>query len=277
MASSISTDRQTLHRSLPALTLQAVGASLRAKMRERLAYMGGGSILVWVALPIFQLAIAGLIYRGIRPDLLRYSVVGIAASTFIFNSQYYIGEILDGERIRGTLVGLFLAPCPRLSWLTGFALGGLLETTIAAAASVVFGMLVFGVRFHPNWPALAVTFPLFLAALWGLGFVFSAVGLILKRSNDLSNLLSPFIFLLGGIYYPVALLPLWLRYPAEALPLGYGMQAMADAALHDAPITSLGGQLLPLAAFAVALPAVGVLTFAWLERLIRERGELDLY
>jgi ABC-2 type transport system permease protein len=237
----------------------------------------GGYIINWLAIPVFQLAIAELVYRGVRPDLLGYVVVGVAASTFIFNSQYYVGEILDGERIHGTLAGLFLAPCPRIAWLAGFAFGGLADTFLAAAAGIAFGMVVFGVRFHPAYPALILSFLLFFASLWGLGFIFSAIGLVLKRSNDLSNLLSPFIFLLGGIYYPISLLPLWLRIPAHALPFGYGMQAMADASLHHAGIGTLADQLLPLAGFAVSLPVLGVLAFGWVERKVRARGELELY
>lgn len=260
------------------VSAQALYASWRAFMKQRLARVGTLSyVAIWVALPVFQLAVTGLIYRGVRPGLLSYSVVGVAASSFIFNTLYYVGQMLDEERINGTLVGLFLAPCPRFSWLIGFALGGLVETLLAAASTVIFGMLAFGVRFDPDYPALIVSFLLYLASLWGLGFVFSAIGLIIKRSNDLANLISPFTTLLGGVYFPVALLPLWLQIPARCLPIGYGVQAMAGAALHHAGFDALAPQLLPLACFAAALPLIGVQVFNWLERGVRQRGELDLY
>jgi hypothetical protein len=55
------------------------------------------------------------------------------------------------------------------------------------------------------------------------------------------------------------------------------MQALADAALHRATIAKLAPQLLPLAAFAIALPIAGLFAFRWVERTVRERGELDLY
>ncbi len=206
-----------------------------------------------------------------------YAVVALAANAFVFNTIYFIGEILDRERIKGTLIGLFLAPCPRLSWLTGFALVGVVETALSASVALAFGRVALGVRFDPNWPALALALTLFLSALWGLGLVFSAIGLYIKKANPLSNLISPFMILLGGVYYPVALLPDPLRWLARGLPLGYGMQALADAALYDRGVRDLAPQLLPLAAFAVALPVAGVLAFGWLERLVRVRGELDLY
>jgi ABC-2 type transport system permease protein len=261
-----------------AADLRAVAASMRAKAAERLYTAGlGGYLLIWMLRPIFTLSIAALIYQHGRPDLVRYTVVTIAADSLVFSTIYYIGEILDRERINGTLVALFLAPCARVSWLTGFALVGLAETGLMAAAILVFGRLAFDVRLDPNFPAVLLTLVLFIAALGGLGFVFSAFGLLLKKANPLSNVIYPFTILLGGVYVPVALLPDWLRYPARALPLGYGMQAMADASLNHAGIRALAPQLLPLAAFALVLPVVGIATFRWLERLVRQRGELDLY
>ncbi len=264
---------------------QALGGSWRAMIAERLGHDGLlGYFAIWVVRPIFEIGIVALILRSAqddtgsgRPDLLAYAVVALAANAFVFNTIYFIGEILDRERIKGTLIGLFLAPCPRLSWLTGFALVGVVETALSASVALAFGRVALGVRFDPNWPALALALTLFLSALWGLGLVFSAIGLYIKKANPLSNLISPFMILLGGVYYPVALLPDPLRWLARGLPLGYGMQALADAALYDRGVRDLAPQLLPLAAFAVALPVAGVLAFGWLERLVRVRGELDLY
>lgn len=260
------------------LAWQATAASWRAMLAERLGHGGLlGYLAIWVIGPVFQIAIAALIYGAGQPALLRYAVVALSANTVVFSTIYFVGEILDRERMKGTLIGLFLAPCPRFAWLTGFALVGAVETALAAAVGLAFGRFALGVRFAPNWPALALTLILFLAALWGIGIVFSAIGLYLKKANPFSNLVSPFMVLLGGVYFPVALLPDPLRWLARCLPLGYGMQALADAALYGAGIRALAPQLLPLAGFALALPAAGVLAFAWLERLVRRRDELDLY
>lgn len=259
------------------LALQGVAASWRAKLIERMQINGmAGYLLIWLVQPIVQMSMFALVYRA-RPDLLRYAVVGIAAQAFIFNAIFYLGEILDRERISGTLPALFLAPCPRLGWLGGFALVGLFETLLVVAAGLLFGHLALGVAFDPDVPAVLLTLLLFIAALWGLGCIFSAIGLVIKKSNQFSNLVFPFVILLGGVYYPVALLPDWLRYPARTLPLGYALQALAGALLDHAGIIDLAPHLLPLAGFALALPVAGALAFRWLDRLVRERGELDVY
>lgn len=261
-----------------AALFSAMLASWQAKVRERMHERGlAGYLAIWMLRPIFEISLAGLIYGSGHHDLVRYSVVALAANAFVFNTIFYIGEILDGERIRGTLLGLFLAPCSRFAWLSGFTLVGVVETVLVAAVALAFGHFAFHVPFDPNYPALALSLVLFFASLWGLGFVFSAVGVLLKKANQLSNVIFPIATLLGGIYYPVARLPIWLRVPARALPLGYGTQALASATLDHASIRTLAPQLLPLAAFALVLPVAGVLAFNWLERLVREQGELDLY
>ncbi len=83
--------------------------------------------------------------------------------------------------------------------------------------------------------------------------------------------------LLGGVQYPVALLPDWLRIPSRLLPFGYGFEALAAASLDHASLADLTSRLIPLTGFAIALPVAGIITFNWLERVVRARGELDLY
>jgi ABC-2 type transport system permease protein len=190
---------------------------------------------------------------------------------------YYNGEILDREREKGTLVALFMAPCTRAAWLSGFILAGLIQTVSMMIVSLLFGWLVFGVTFDPNLPALVVALILFVSALWGTGLILAGIGLVLKRANAFSNLVWPFVVLLGGVYFPVAELPDGARQIARVLPFGYGIQAIADATLHDASLADIAGDLLPLTAFALVLPLAGIAAFSALERLVRVRGELDLY
>lgn len=257
---------------------RAARAAWLTMLRERFYDYGrGGYFAIWVIRPMFDLAIAALIYAGGRADLIPYLVVALTANSVVWTTLFWVGEILDRERMRGTLLPLFLTPCSRLSWLIGFAAAGIVETGTAAVGVAVVGSLLFDVRFNPNVVALAVTIPLYVLSLAGLGLLLSAIGLVIKKANQLANLVFPFITLLGGVYYPVAELPTALRIPARALPLGYGMEALAAAALNHAPLHALLPSLLPLAGFAIALPVLGAIAFRVLERLVRRRGEIDLY
>src|SRR3954471_8470524 len=107
LATSTSTKRGepgALHLVFASLT-----ASFRAMFAERLTHGGVlGYLVGWVALPLFQIAVVAMIYGKGHRDLLNYAVVALAANTCIFTTIYFVGEILDRERVKGTLVGLFL-------------------------------------------------------------------------------------------------------------------------------------------------------------------------
>src|SRR3954451_12007416 len=95
-AISISTERPAA-----LLALQAAWATWRALSIERFRAWGlGGYMLVWLVQPIFSVAVAALIYGSSRRELLDYAVIGVAANALVINSIFYIGEILDRERVK---------------------------------------------------------------------------------------------------------------------------------------------------------------------------------
>lgn len=258
--------------------LMAAIAAWRAMMIERWDDYGrGGYFAIWAIRPLFDLGIAALIYAGGRHGLVPYVVVAMSANVITWTAVFWVGEILDRQRQNGTLVSLFVTPCARLSWLLGYAGAGLVQMLSAALATLLCGTLVFGVRFDVHLGSLLLAGSLFLIALTGLGLILSGIGLVLKKANQLANLVFPVMTLLGGVYYPVVELPTPLRILARGLPLGYGMEAISGAALHHAGPVALAPALIPLALFAIVLPLVGAIVFHLLGRLVRQRGELDLY
>jgi hypothetical protein len=252
-------------------------ASWRAKFLEVLAWAGaGGEFVTWIVFPAFPVMIIGLIYRSARPDLLGYVVVAAAANTVAQNLTMYLTNLLDDERMNGTLVGLFLAPCPRYSWLIGFTLGGIVDTILARSWSWDWGFWPFVCRCIRISRTDRHGYPV-LDCDWRSGLHPHRARADAEGWGTLSNLVFPIFAFLGGVWYPVALLPIWLQIPARCLPLGYGMQALASAALHHTGVRDLAAQLIPLTGFAIGLPILGIWMFSFVEKRIRIRGELDLY
>ncbi|CAN5626788.1 ABC transporter permease [soil metagenome] len=245
--------------------------------RERWYLYGRTYAFDWMIRPIFELSIAALIYLRAGSEQVSYVVVALAASMLLFSAIYFVGEILDRERIKGTLPGLFLTPCRRTSWMAGYAFAGVLETVGRITVVLLAGYVLFGVRFDPNYLALAVVLPVFLLTLSGVALVLSGIGLLIKRANALSNLVSPFLILLGGVYFPVSSLPDSLRYIARALPIGYGMDAITAIVISHASLSDVQSSLIPMLGFAVASPVIGLVAFDRLDALVRRRGEVDIY
>ncbi len=259
-----------------AATLRIMAASASAVGRTKVKTSGPlFYALIWVMFPVFNLLIVGLVYRE-RPALRDYAIVGGAALALLFGMLFSAGELLDGERERGTLGNLLLAPCSRYAWLGGFQVFAIAEALATAALTLLTGAMLFGISLDVAPLTLLLTMALFVACMWGFSMVAGAIGVAIRDANQISNLLFTPIVLVAGTMYPIALMPDWLRIPARMLPFGYGIQAMVDALTKGASVGDVLPLLLPLAGFAVALPLLGVAAFRRVEVLARRNGTLEL-
>ncbi len=214
--------------------------------RTRIQGMGVlGYGLTWLTLPIMEMLLLTFIYRN-DPVLLEYAVVASAGSAMLFALLFNAGEILDGERSRGTLGNLFLAPLPRYVWLSGFQAFALIETVINATLAVAFGAWAFNVSLSVNVPTVAVVVLLMTSALWGISLILGSIGIVVRNANFVSNLLFPFLSLIAGTMYPVGLMPDWVRIPARCLPFSYGIEGLVAGLARNASVTDIWRTLLPL-------------------------------
>lgn len=232
-------------------------------------------ILSWLMWPLFNMIFVAYLYHG-NADLRNYAIVASSGHAILMGLVFNSGEMLDGARRQGFLGTLFLSPLPRYVWIGGYQLVALLETTFNAVMSVGLGVIVFGVDLDVNLPSLLVTLALMTIALWGASMILSSIGLYTRNANFLSNLVMPFMTLLSGSMYPVDRMPDWIRIPARLLPFAYGNEALFGALTRDASIASLDSKLLPLAVFAIILPALGIAMFRRAERSVRRWGTLEL-
>ena len=232
-------------------------------------------LLTLCGLPIFSLILTALIYRE-NETLRDYAVVAGAGTSFLFIMLFSGGENLEGERQRGTLASLFIAPSSRLSWLLGFQLSAAYEAIFVAIVTVSLGVAIFGTPVSINPISLVVTILLMVVCLWGLGMVLSAIGTAVRAANQLSNMLFGILTPLSGSLFPISEAPAWLRIPARCLPFGYGIDALVGAITKDATVVALKGDLLPLLGFAIGLPVLGAVSFRLLDRYARQQGHLDM-
>ncbi len=232
-------------------------------------------VLVFMGFPLFQLLMIALIYRE-NPALQDYAVIAGVGTAFIFAMLFVGGEVMEGERERGTLGNLFVSPAPRYAWLLGFQLSSTLEAMLSAMLTLVLGIAIFGTSLSVNGPSLIVTLFLLILCMWGISMMTSAVGTAIRNANQLSNLLFPILTPLAGTMFPIAAMPDWLRIPARCLPFGYGMQALVDAMTKNASLMEIRDDLLPLAGFAILLPVLGALAFGRLDMYARVQGHLEM-
>jgi ABC-2 type transport system permease protein len=148
-------------------------------------------------------------------------------------------------------LNLFASPLTISEYVTGLVLASIATSVIGLTVMLALAVPVFGLSFF----ALGSHLALFLAVLYGfgvaLGILASAMVLRFGPASEwlvwpIPALLSPFC----GVFYPLTVLPQWMRGAAYLLPPSYVFEGMR-ALLAGRPFETL--------------PALGALTLAALE------------
>ncbi|MBN1584107.1 MAG: ABC transporter permease, partial [Anaerolineae bacterium] len=129
----------------------------------------------------------------------------------------------------------------------GKLLGGMVFGLVTTAVVLVIALLWFGVV-HVNWLLLILTMILAASAFAALGVLISVSVKEVFEAQTLANAFRFPMMFLGGVFVPVASLPLWLQIVARALPLTYAVEALRTA-LNGGDLAWAALDLLILAVF----------------------------
>lgn len=230
-------------------------------------------VLVMIFLGLFLGAsyLAGVPIRG--PHLSAV-VLGYVIWTVAMAAVSDMGFELQNEAQNGTLEQVFLTPqSTGLIMLVRDAVSVVFFLVPMAVILVVLALLT-GARLVVS-PLDLVPLALCLITAWGLGLVVAAGAVLLKRLNQVLNLLQ--FLLLFVIMAPIAQLPGAWHAVAAVLPLE-GAVGLLNHLMVPGPIGPGSGALLLEAAINAALwLAAGAWLFARADGLARSRGILAHY
>lgn len=244
---------------------------------------------IWIVqetiLPILSVAAFAYCYRafGAPEQFVGYVLLGAALAAFWFNVLWSMGAHLYWERDSGNLELYILSPAPMMGILAGMALGGLITTTVRAAAILICGILVFQVPIDfSRWPLALAAFLLTLTALYGMGMMFASLFLLWGREAwHIANLLQEPVFLLSGQNFPVRIfmnLPLIVLGASLLIPLTAGMDALRQLLMpvHGTGLFSVPVELALLAVLSLLFLAFARVMLSWVERKARAEGRLTV-
>lgn len=243
-----------------------------------------GALATLANLAVFYF-IGKLFGGALAPQLEPY---GTGYFTYVFTALAFFGYIGTGagsyagrlrqEQTQGTLEAELSTPLGVLPFLAAMSAWNFLFATFELLVYALAGIFIFNLDFSAaNWPAAALVFVLSAACFAALGILSSCFVVLFKRGNPLAWVLNNFEGLLGGIYFPVAVLPGWLLAVSNLLPVTYAVRAFQLAVHKGAGFAQLKGDLLTLAAFDLALLPAAVWLFGLSVRRARRNGTLGEY
>ena len=207
-----------------------------------------------------------------------FVLIGIAFSSYFGVGLSSFANNLRQAQTTGTLEAMLTTPTSISAIIWASALWDYLLTTLKVVVYLAIGGLWLHVDFnHGNVIAALVILVLTLLSFSSIGIIAASFVMVLKRGDPIAWFLNTLSGLLGGVYYPLDVMPGWMRWLAGWLPITYALQAMRLALLQGASTVSLLPQLLTLAAFGVVLFPLSLIAFRYAVRRAKLEGSLSHY
>lgn len=205
-------------------------------------------------------------------DFVRYYLIGIAYWGYVESVWSSIFAMREHMRT-GRLEELLLTPMKAWEYILGWSALAIALTTVSSLPLVVLAVAVGIVK--AGLSQLLLSLLVFIASMvasFGLAFALFGATLVVKEGDELVSLIGNAAPLLGGLYFPIHLLPGPLKSMALAFPFTWGVDLIRALLVGSKTMLAPKTELLLLPALSVTYLLLGILTYRLLERKMRRRG-----
>jgi len=204
-----------------------------------------------------------------------YSLVGFIFFDYLNAALDSFDRSLLEARDTGTLEPLLVTQVSLPVILAGSAVYPFAATTLRIVVYLGWGAALFHFPLgRANWVGVIVVLLATLLAFSGLGVLSAAYLLLFKRGNPAKWFLLGISSVVGGMLFPVSILPEWLQFIARINPITYALEAMRAVLLGGASLFAIGRPLLVLLVFGAILLPASMVCFAWTLRRTKTTGTL---
>jgi ABC-2 type transport system permease protein len=194
-------------------------------------------------------------------DYFAFVLIGLAFSGYFgVGLQGFAGTIREAQTT-GTLEAMLLTPTRLSTIVLSSSIYDYGFVTFQVLVYLVMGALLFGVEINGNLPAALVILVLTIIAMTAVGIIAASFIMVLKRGDPVTWLFNSLGLLLGGVYYPVSLMPEWLQKLSWLLPITYSLDGMRRALLTNASFAELMPNIVALLIFSVVLVPASLYIF----------------
>lgn len=207
-----------------------------------------------------------------------FVLIGVAFTDYLSVSLGSFSSQIRSAQMTGTLEALLVTPTSISTILFSSTLYNFLFTSIRTIFYLITGILLSGINlFFTSISAFLITMVLTILAFSGIGLLSAAFIIVFKQGSPISWVIGTASGLLGGVFYPVTVLPSWLKPYAYLLPITYALEAMRQVLLNGATFLIIYKEILALSIFVVVLLPLGLIAFGYGLKLARKEGSLIHY
>ncbi len=209
-------------------------------------------------------------------DYFSFAVVGVAFSSLLGMFQEGLSSVVRSAQVSGTLEALLVTPASIPTVLFGSSLYSLILQVFRTVLHLGVALVFFGMTLgRVNVPGVFAVGALTVLCFLGVGILSASFILVYKTGNPFGWILGTVSGLLGGVVFPVALLPPWIRWVSSLLPVTYALDGMRKSLLASASFAEVLPDIAALAVFNIILLPASLLAFRLAVRKAKRDGTLS--
>ncbi|MDY6971710.1 MAG: ABC transporter permease [Thermodesulfobacteriota bacterium] len=207
-----------------------------------------------------------------------FVLIGIAVQNYLFVALNSFSAGLRESQLSGTLEAVLAAPVELPAFLVGSTAYSFVLNSLRILVYLAVGSLLFKVKLDwCQFPLVLTALTLTIAAFSSLGVFSASFIMLFKKGDPLNWGFNVISWLLGGVYYPLSILPVWLQKVAFFVPMTHSLEALRLSLIGDPASYEIGGHLLALGLWAgIGLP-LSLVLFRYAVDRARMMGTLGHY
>jgi ABC-2 type transport system permease protein len=184
------------------------------------------------------------------------------ALMFVFMFMLNASSMLVYEREQGTLQRLYTLPVRKGTILAGKILGRYVYGLGIFVMLLAAGTLM-GVQWGGNGAGIVLLMLVFTLTSTALGLALATIVRTSAQASNISTLLGLTLAPLGGAWWPLEIVPKFMKVIGHISPLAWGMDAFQKMMLYNGSVIDILPMLGVLLAMAAAFFAFGVFNFKY--------------
>lgn len=200
------------------------------------------------------------IYEGADVTIMDVSVPAYSVMVIGVTGLMSLPLTISGYKEKKIYKRFDATPVGKISIMSAQVLVNLVMTLIGISILLIAGKILYRIQINGTFLSICVSILISIAAMFSMGFLFTAVGKDLKSTNLLCYLFYFIMLFLSGATIPDMLLPDTMKKISDLLPMSHAVDLMQGTFAGDS-LSLHGTELLILGALTVICTAVGVVLY----------------
>lgn len=211
-------------------------------------------------------------------DYFSYVLIGVSITSFVSVGLNTLSSVIRESQMKGTLEALLSTPTSIYTILIGSSLWAFITSLISSIGMLTIGLVYLGqiiplANILLSLIVLVLTFISFLS----VGMLSASFIMVFKQGNPINMIFGSSSYFLGGIYFPVDVLPEWVRGLSNFLPITHAAKALRTLLLTDQALSEAVPILINLVIFIIILLPSSLVIFNLAVKKAKRDGTLIQY